>query len=199
MKYRISTNKTMTKHEIRRIIIKWILYFVCLVILYSVMRSGTFGTWQPFMIIPLAVAVSLYERELSSCVFALFCGYFIDISCGFIFGFSAVWLMFVCIAASLLSRNLIRVNFLNFMWISCIAVILEFSMYYLFNIILWNKEDKEIILDILIIPTVISTIVLSPVVFFIIKFINTKCDDSNRLRYYSPEITGDSDSVNIKE
>ncbi len=199
MKYRIATNKAMTKNEIRRIVIKWVLYFVCLIVFYSIMRSGAFGTWQPFLIIPLAVAVSLHERELSSCIFALFCGYFIDISCGFIFGFSAVWLMFVCIAASLLSRNLIRVNFLNFMWISCTATLLEFSMDYLFNIILWNKENKEIILDILIIPTVISTIALSPIVYFIIKFIYSKCDDSNRFRYYSPEITGDDDAVKIKE
>ena len=199
MKYRISTSKAMTKSEIRRLVIKWVLYFVCLIVFYSIMRSGAFGTWQPFLIIPLAVAVSLHERELSSCIFALFCGYFIDISCGFIFGFSAVWLMFVCIAASLLSRNLIRVNFLNFMWISCAATLLEFSMDYLFNIILWNKENKEIILEILIIPTVISTIVLSPIIYFIIKFIYSKCDDSNRFRYYSPEITGDDDAVKIKE
>lgn len=199
MKYRISTNKAMTKHEIRRLIIKWVLYFVCLIVFYSIMRSGAFGTWQPFLIIPLAVAVSLHERELSSCVFALFCGYFIDISCGFIFGFSAVWLMLVCVAASILARNLIRVNFLNFMWISFAAVILEFSMDYLFNILLWNKDNKEFILEVLIIPTVISTVVLSPFIYLIIKFINSKCSDNERLRYYSPEITGDEDAVRVKE
>ena len=179
MKYRISTNKAMTKHEIRRLIIKWVLYFVCLIVFYSIMRSGAFGTWQPFLIIPLAVAVSLHERELSSCVFALFCGYFIDISCGFIFGFSAVWLMLVCVAASILARNLIRVNFLNFMWISFAAVILEFSMDYLFNILLWNKDNKEFILEVLIIPTVISTIVLSPFIYLIIKFINSNAVTTN--------------------
>ncbi len=199
MKYRISSNKSMTKAEIRRLIIKWVLYSVCVIIFYSIMRSGVFETWQPFLIIPLAVAVSLHERELSSCIFALFCGYFIDISCGFIFGFSAVWLMLCCVVASLLSRNLIRVNMLNFMWISCIATILEFSMDFLFNTVLWNKSNNGIILDVLIIPSVISTVVLSPFVFFIIKNINVRCDDNNRLKYYSPENPSDDDIVKIKE
>ena len=85
------------------------------------------------------------------------------------------------------------------MWISFIAVILEFAMDYLFNILLWNKDNKEFILDILIIPTVISTLILSPFVYLIIKFINLKCSDNNRFRYYSPEIAGDDEAVRVKE
>lgn len=199
MKYRISTSKAMTKSEIRRVIIKWLLYSICLIFFYSLMRSGAFTTWQPFLIIPLAVSVSLNERELSSCIFSMFCGYLIDISCGFIFGFSAVWLMLVCVSASLLSRNLIRVNFMNFLWITIVTTLLEFSMDYLFNEIIWNKSDKDIILNVSIIPSIISTVIFSPLIYLLIKIINSKCNDNNRFRFYSPESSGDEELANFKE
>ncbi len=199
MKYRISTSKAMTKSEIRRVIIKWLLYSICLIFFYSLMRSGAFTTWQPFLIIPLAVSVSLNERELSSCIFSMFCGYLIDISCGFIFGFSAVWLMLVCVSASLLSRNLIRVNFMNFLWITIVTTLLEFSMDYLFNEIIWNKSDKDIILNVSIIPSIISTVIFSPLIYLLIKIINSKCNDNNRFRFYSPESSGDEEPANFKE
>ncbi len=199
MKYRISSKKTLSRSQIRRIIIKWALYSLCLIAFYMLMRSGTFTNWQPFFIIPLAISVSMYERELSSCVFSLFCGYFIDIACRFIFGFSAVWLMIVCITTSLLSRNLIRVNILNFFWICTLATILEFSMDYLFNVFLWNIPGGEAIFRLTTLPSVISTIVFSPFIYLIIRIINSKCGDYNKFSYYSPESSTEDEDLKTKD
>lgn len=198
MKYKISTNKVLSKKEFRCEIIKWCLYSLCLLVFYAIMRSGSFGSWQPFLIIPLSVAVSLNERELSSCIFALFSGYFIDISCRYIFGFSAVWLMLICVAASLLSRNLIRVNSLNFFWISTLAVILEFSMSYLFNVVIWNKSGNDVIFDISVFPSVISTIVLSPFVYLLVKYINKLLCQSDKHVYHFAQSNTEDDEANTK-
>lgn len=199
MKYRISSKKTLTRSQIRRVIIKWMLYSLCLILFYMLMRSGTFTNWQPFLIIPLAISVSMHERELSSCVFALFCGYFIDIACRFIFGFSAIWLMIVCITTALLSRNLIRVNILNFLWICTVATLLEFSMDYLFNVFLWNIPGGEAVFSLSTLPSAIATIVCSPFVYLVIRIINIKCGDYNKFSYYSPDSSVEDDELKTKD
>lgn len=198
MKYRISSGKITDRIQLRRIILKWLIYTICLILFYSLMVCGAFGIWQPFLIIPLAVSVALHERELSSCVFALFCGYFIDIACRLLFGFSAIWLMAVCLIASLLSRNLIRTNLVNFLWIDLAVIILEFSMYYLFNIFIWDIPNRDIIFDKSIFPSVISTIIISPVVYLFIKAINSKLGSFNNLNNYTPILNSDEDESNYE-
>lgn len=196
MNYKILNNKTRTKSQIRALIIKWAIYIACMLFFYSIMRSGAFDSWQPVLIIPLAVSVALYERELSSCVFALFSGYLIDISCRYIFGFSAVWLMIVCLAASLMSRNLIKVNFVNFMWINITATVLHSSMSYLFNVFIWDIPNKEIILDRSIIPSAVSTVIISSFVFLFVCFINNRFGDSNSMSRYDPDSnTNEEDTI----
>ena len=198
MKYRIPVNKSRTRVQSRRSAIKWVIYVICLILFYILMVSGTFNAWQPFLIIPLAVSVALYERELSSCIFALFCGYFIDIACRFIFGFSAVWLMIICLVASLLSRNLIRINLINFLLIDIAAILLEFSMDYLFNVFLWDIPNREIVFEKSIIPSIVSTLILSPFIYFFVKMINNKLGDADSLNYYTPTTNSDDDEPDYK-
>lgn len=196
MNYKILNNKTKSKSQLRNSAVKWIIYSACLIFFYALMSSGAFGLWQPVFIIPLAVSVSLYERELSSCVFALFSGYLIDISCRFIFGFSAVWLMVVCLGASLMSRNLIKVNVVNFLWIDIIAAVLHFSMNYLFNVFIWDIPNKEIVLERSIFPSAVSTILLSPLVFIMVRAVDNRFSNTSGLNRYNPDSDiSDDDSV----
>lgn len=196
MKYQILTNKTRTRTQVRRFVLKWIIYVLCLIFFYILMISGSFGVWQPFFIIPLAVSVSLHERELSSCIFAMFCGYFIDIACRFIFGFSAVWLIIICLTASLLSRNLIRVNLINFLWINTLAIMLEFFMDYLFNTFIWDIQNREMIFERTVFPSIVSTVIVSPIIFFMVKLINNKFSDADSLNYYNPPTNLDDEELN---
>lgn len=174
MKYTVLSKESYTRAEKRRLFVKWALYSALLLFLYVFMRSGTMDKWQPVLIIPLAAAVSMGENELPSCVFAMFCGFMIDIACNNIFGFSAVWLMSVCLASSLLVRNLIRINLFNFCAVSLTAILLQFSMDYLFNVAIWGKPGGDIIFTALILPSAVSTFLLSPVVYYLVRFINKK-------------------------
>ena len=197
MKYNISAREELSRTEKRYRLAKWLTYTVLLVFFYVLMRSGVFGAWQPVMLIPLCAAVSMYESELSSCVFALFCGYMTDIACGYIFGFSAVWLMTVCVLSSLLVRNLIRVNLINFCIIAAAAVLTEFSMDYLFNIVIWNVPKGDVILTVSVIPTAIATLVSSPAVFLLVKLVESRLGRDNvSIVYYdggSGEEQGDEE------
>ena len=174
MKYTVLSKESFTRAEKRRLFIKWTLYSVLLLLLYVFMRSGAMDKWQPILIIPLAAAVSMSENELPSCVFAMFCGFMIDIACNNIFGFSSVWLMAVCLASSLLVRNLIRVNLFNFCAVALAAILLQFSMDYLFNVAIWGRPDGTIIFTASMLPSAVSTFILSPGVYYLVRLIYKK-------------------------
>ena len=174
MKYTVLSKESFTRAEKRRLFIKWTLYSVLLLLLYVFMRSGAMDKWQPILIIPLSAAVSMSENELPSCVFAMFCGFMVDIACNNIFGFSAVWLMAGCLASSLLVRNLIRVNLFNFCAVALAAILLQFSMDYLFNVAIWGRPDGTIIFTASMLPSAVSTFILSPGVYYLVRLIYKK-------------------------
>ncbi len=168
MRYR-AAGEELSRIEKRYRFAKWCIFALMLLFFYVMMRAGIFGAWQPVLLIPLAAAVSMFEDELSSCIFALFCGLMTDIAFGFVFGFSAVWLMSVCVVSSLLVRNLIRVNLFNFCVVSGAATVIEFAMDYLFNVAIWNIPKGEYILFVSVFPTAAATFILSPAVYLLVR------------------------------
>lgn len=192
MKYITHGREELSRTERRYRLAKNIIFISLTVFFYVVMRIGVFGIWQPVFIIPLAVSYAMYHDELAACVFALFGGYMIDIAYGFTFGFSAVWLMAVCVGASVLVRNLIRVNIINFVIITVVAVLIEFSMDYLFNVVIWNIPRGDIILTSSIIPTAIATAVTSPLIFLLVSRVGQRLgrNHTDIVLYYDPAQPG---------
>lgn len=186
MKYSIIGKNVMSRRERRQNVIKWLLYALCLIVFYAIMRCGVFGFSQPVLIIPLAVAAAMLESELSSSVFAVFCGFYIDISCGYLFGFSAMWLLIICLTVSLLCRNLIRANIINFLWITLAADALELSMAYLFHTVIWDYSSYGIVFYISILPTAILTFIFSPFVYLLVYAIHSRFGGSSELNRYEP-------------
>ena len=174
MKYKINTAKALTRKAKMRIFLRWFFYALVLLFFYMIMSCGAFITWQPKLIIPLAISVAMFEREFSSSVFAVFCGFILDIAGGMLFGFTSVWLMPCALAASLLVVNWIRVNFVNQLWLSAVSCAIIGFMDYLFNYMIWDKPNSEIVLTGFILPSMISTVILSPAVYFLVKLIAGK-------------------------
>ncbi|MCR4779458.1 MAG: hypothetical protein K5876_00030 [Ruminiclostridium sp.] len=174
MKYNMRNRDELSRGERRKRLAGHLIYIALMLFFYVIMRAGIFGAWQPVLIIPLATAAAMYRDELSACLFALLCGYMIDIACGYVFGFSAVWLMTVCVGAALLVRNLIRVNIVNFLIITAAAILLEFSMDYLFNVLIWNIPRGDVILTASVIPTAAATAVASPFVYLLVSSVERR-------------------------
>lgn len=195
MKYSIIGKNVMSRRERRQNVIKWLLYALCLVVFYTIMRCGIFGFAQPVLIIPLAVAAAMNETELSSSVFSVFCGFYIDISCGYLFGFSALWLLIICLTVSLLCRNLIRANIINFLWITLAADALEMSMAYLFHTVIWDFNNYEIVFYKSILPTAVSTFILSPLVYLLVRTIHKHFGGSSELNRYEPTEVDEEGSI----
>ena len=179
MKFRILRYSAMTRREIFKSIAKWVLFSLVLLVSYTIEVTMPFASWQPYLTLTTAVAVSFFSEELSGVVFAAFAGMTHDLAMGSLFGFTSIWLMPCCLFVTLLVVNLIHRNILNFLWMNLTAVILVQSAELLFKYILWRNPDIDVVLINYVLPALIATVILSAPLYLIIRQINKKLGVEN--------------------
>ena len=174
MKFRILRYSAMTRREIFKSIAKWVLFSLVLLVSYTIEVTMPFASWQPYLTLTTAVAVSFFSEELSGVVFAAFAGMMHDLAMGSLFGFTSIWLMPCCLFVTLLVVNLIHRNILNFLWMNLTAVILVQSAELLFKYIIWRNPEIDVVLINYVLPALIATVILSAPLYLIIRQINKK-------------------------
>ena len=172
MRFRILRYSAMTRREIFKSIAKWVLFSLVLLVSYTIEVTMPFASWQPYLTLTTAVAVSFLSEELSGVVFAAFAGMMHDLAMGSLFGFTSIWLMPCCLFVTLLVVNLIHRNILNFLWMNLIAVILVQSAELLFKYLIWRNHDIDVVLINYVLPALIATVILSAPLYLIIRQIN---------------------------
>lgn len=179
MKFRILRYSAMTRREIYKSIAKWVLFSLVLLVSYTIEVTMPFASWQPYLTLTTAVAVSFFSEELSGVVFAAFAGMMHDLAMGSLFGFTSIWLTPCCLFVTLLVVNLIHRNILNFLWMNLTAVILVQSAVLLFKYIIWRNPDIDVVLINYVLPALIATVILSAPLYLIIRQINKKLGVEN--------------------
>lgn len=179
MKFRILRYSAMTRREIFKSIAKWVLFSLVLLVSYTIEVTMPFASWQPYLTLTTAVAVSFFSEELSGVVFAAFAGMMHDLAMGSLFGFTSIWMMPCCLFVTLLVVNLIHRNILNFLWLNLTAVILVQSAELLFKYIIWRNPDIDVVLINYVLPALIATVILSAPLYLIIRQINKKLGVEN--------------------
>jgi cell shape-determining protein MreD len=179
MKFRILRYSAMTRREIFKSIAKWVLFSLVLLVSYTIEVTMPFASWQPYLTLTTAVAVSFFSEELSGVVFAAFAGMMHDLAMGSLFGFTSIWLMPCCLFVTLLVVNLIHGNILNFLWMNLTAVILVQSAELLFKYLIWRNPDIDVVLINYVLPALIATVILSAPLYLIIRQINKKLGVEN--------------------
>ena len=179
MKFRILRYSAMTRREIIKSIAKWVLFSLVLLVSYTIEVTMPFASWQPYLTLTTAVAVSFFSEELSGAVFAAFAGMMHDLAMGSLFGFTSIWLMPCCLFVTLLVVNLIHRNILNFLWMNLTAVILVQSAELLFKYIIWRNPEIDVVLINYVLPALIATVILSAPLYLIIRQINKKLGVEN--------------------
>ena len=179
MKFRILRYSAMTRREIYKSIAKWVLFSLVLLVSYTIEVTMPFASWQPYLTLTTAVAVSFFSEELSGVVFAAFAGMMHDLAMGSLFVFTSIWLMPCCLFVTLLVVNLIHRNILNFLWMNLTAVILVQSAELLFKYIIWRNHDIDVVLINYVLPALIATVILSAPLYLIIRQINKKLGVEN--------------------
>ena len=179
MKFRILRYSAMTRREIFKSIAKWVLFSLVLLVSYTIEVTMPFASWQPYLTLTTAVAVSFFSEELSGVVFAAFAGMMHDLAMGSLFGFTSIWLMPCCLFVTLLVVNLIHGNILNFLWMNLTAVILVQSAELLFKYLIWRNPDIDVVLINYVLPALIATVIMSAPLYLIIRQINKKLGVEN--------------------
>lgn len=179
MKFRILRYSAMTRREIFKSIAKWVLFSLVLLVSYTIEVTMPFASWQPYLTLTTAVAVSFFSEELSGAVFAAFAGMMHDLAMGSLFGFTSIWLMPCCLFVTLLVVNLIHRSILNFLWMNLTAVILVQSAELLFKYIIWRNPEIDVVLINYVLPALIATVILSAPLYLIIRQINKKLGVEN--------------------
>lgn len=179
MKFRILRYSAMTRRDIFKSIAKWVLFSLVLLVSYTIEVTMPFASWQPYLTLTTAVAVSFFSEELSGAVFAAFAGMMHDLAMGSLFGFTSIWLMPCCLFVTLLVVNLIHRNILNFLWMNLTAVILVQSAELLFKYIIWRNPEIDVVLINYVLPALIATVILSAPLYLIIRQINKKLGVEN--------------------
>ena len=179
MKFRILRYSAMTRREIFKSIAKWVLFSLVLLVSYTIEVTMPFASWQPYLTLTTAVAVSFFSEELSGVVFAAFAGMMHDLAMGSLFGFTSIWLMPCCLFVTLLVVNLFHRNILNFLWMNLTAVILVQSAELLFKYIIWRNPEIDVVLINYVLPALIATVILSAPLYLIIRQINKKLGVEN--------------------
>lgn len=179
MKFRILRYSAMTRREIFKSIAKWVLFSLVLLVSYTIEVTMPLESWQPYLTLTTAVAVSFFSEELSGVVFAAFAGMMHDLAMGSLFGFTSIWLMPCCLFVTLLVVNLIHRNILNFLWMNLTAVILVQSAELLFKYLIWRNPDIDVVLINYVLPALIATVILSAPLYLIIRQINKKLGVEN--------------------
>lgn len=179
MKFRILRYSAMTRREIFKSIAKWVLFSLVLLVSYTIEVTMPFASWQPYLTLTTAVAVSFFSEELGGVVFAAFAGMMHDLAMSSLFGFTSIWLMPCCLFVTLLVVNLIHRNILNFLWVNLTAVILVQSAELLFKYIIWRNPEIDVVLINYVLPALIATVILSAPLYLIIRQINKKLGVEN--------------------
>lgn len=116
-------------------IVKWICYAL-LGLLCTVLQTTPglfqFGAAKPLWLLPLALAVAVFEGEFAGAVFGAVCGLMWDWLAGRTVGMLALELLLLCFAVSVLVQLYLQVNPGNFAAVSTATALVVLSLDWLF-------------------------------------------------------------------
>lgn len=158
-----------------RSFLRWFLYAVTLLLFYMFETNPLIRGFCPLLIIPLATAVSMYEGDLAAGIFGTFCGLMLDMANGVtVTGFSALWLLCLCPAISLVSRFWIKVNILSHLVMNAIVTVVMAFLDMMFLHWVWEGTQSAISFRLVILPAYGCAILFSAPVYLLVRFINKK-------------------------
>ena len=116
-------------------ILKWICYVLGLFVCAALQTTpGLFrlGQAKPLFLLPLCLAVAVYEGEFSGALFGAVCGLLWDYTAGRTVGMLALELLLLCLALSVLVQLYLQGSTWNFALISMVTAALVLSLDWLF-------------------------------------------------------------------
>ena len=147
---------------------RWTSYGLLLLFFYS-FSVNSLIPFAPPLILPLATAIALFEDEMQAGVFAIFCGFFVDMAGDRLFGFTAFWLLALCVGISLIKSHYLKSNFVNYTWLTIISCTFIAFVDFLFFHWLFEKSKAWIAFTGFIAPSMAIALLVSPIIYIIVR------------------------------
>lgn len=158
-------------------IIKYIVYFLLLILLYALQTTPRFleimGA-KPVFVVPFAVCIALFENEMVSAIYGMLAGMLWDMSSNTLFGFNALILLCCCVTVSLFVMYLMRTKLLNALFFVGVIMVVQGLLHYVFYYLIWQYENSYIVLVRHILPSALFTVIMTIPVYFLVRTIATK-------------------------
>lgn len=172
---KILGSKARSRQMMLRKFLRWFLYAAALLLFYLFETNPLIRGFCPLLIIPLATSVSMYEGDLAAGIFGTFCGLMLDIASGVtIVGLSALWLLCLCPAISLLSRFWINVNMLSHLVMNAVVAVVMAFFDMVFVHWVWEGTQSAISFRMSVLPAYGEAILFSIPVYLLVRLINKK-------------------------
>ena len=150
--------------------VRWILYYVLILLFFTIMTSGTYT--KPVLLVPAALCIAIGNDVMAAAVTGAVCGFLTDMACGRLFGYNAVLLSVFCIATSLAFELYLKNKFVNCILISAAAAFIQCWLDYKFYYQMWKYDDVQRIFWRVSMKVWLYTVISSFFVFLLIKLIN---------------------------
>ena len=160
-----------------RMISKWIFYllaFILCAVLQTTPGFLTIGGVKPVLILPLCLAVALFEGEYAGALFGAFGGLVWDMLAGRVIGFFAFGVMLCCFVVSVLAQLFLKENSTNFILMSAAAMLFITGYDFLFGYIMPGYSGVIPHYIRVILPMIVFTSAVSPAIFMLVKKIYKK-------------------------
>ncbi len=160
---------------------KWVLYSVVIIISSVLVTMGSGQLIKPLLLIPVIVSISMSENELVSGIVGAVCGILLDIITGKLLGFNAVVMLILAAVSSFMFLHLLKRNILNAIVATAVVAVFQGVLDLFFNYVMWDVNNYSTVLTKKILPSVFMTILSSPIIYLIIKFISIKLSPKERI------------------
>ena len=156
-------------------IIRWGIYFFEIIFFYVLERNYNlvpeiFGG-RPLILVPVFIAVAIFEKEYVSMFFGIVIGFFLDISIGNFIGVQAIFLFILGYIIGVLFTYFINLNFLTFFLTSLVIIPFVLIYRFLFFYIIPRFDNIEYAFIYHLLPCIVYTIIVSPIIYYINRYI----------------------------
>ena len=156
-------------------IVKWICYAL-LGLLCAVLQTTPglfqFGAARPLWLLPLALAVAVFEGEFAGAVFGAVCGLLWDWLAGRTVGMLALELLLLCFGVSVLVQLYLQVNPGNFAAVSTVTALLVLSLDWLFFYYMPGYTGAALRYVAFVLPSAVLTIPAALLAFWLVQRIH---------------------------
>lgn len=161
----------------RSLLMKWGCYVLALFVCAALQTTpGLFqlGQAKPLLLLPLCLAVAVYEGEFAGALFGSVCGLLWDYTAGRTVGMLALELLLLCFAVSVLVQLYLQATPANFTAIGAVAALAVLSLDWLFFYYMPGYSAAVQRYVTFVLPSTALTIPVALLLFLLVRRINAE-------------------------